>query len=210
TRAVGRVEPSAQIAGKRLFISRSGLDASSSEHEVQLDQLVSRFGFSIFRPEQHTVREQLDEMSSAEVVLGMEGSAFHTPLLLRDPVLTRFWALTRHRAGTGVFEHIRRAKGLRYETLNFLGSAKLGGHRSPLNLDLEALEDALDHTDGFTRNLQHLHDRVEQPWPGQTSFENHLRHAQARQTRAEDAITRAHLALLGDEPEAAALLAAAI
>lgn len=210
TRAIGRVEPCAQQPGKRLFLSRSGLDAAVSEQEGSLDELVASFGFEIFRPEQHTVQQQLEAISSAETVLGVEGSALHTPLLLQDPVRTRFWALARHRGGTGVFDHIRRAKRLQYETLNFLNSAKLGGHRSPSDLDLPAIESALRQTEGFSTNLELLRDRIAQPWPGQTSFENHLRNAQVQQTRAERTITRAHLALRGDEPEAAALLAAAV
>ncbi|GAA3596499.1 glycosyltransferase family 61 protein [Agrococcus terreus] len=210
TRAIGRVEPSAQVPGRRVFLSRSALGEALSDDEVRLDELAVRFGFEIFRPEQHTVREQLDAMSSAEAVLGIEGSAFHTPLLLQDRVQTRFWALTRHRGGSGVFEHIRRAKGLRYETLNFSRSMQLGGHRSPIELDVEALEAALHATDGLTSSFESVRDRIERPWSGQTSFETHLQHAQVRPSRSVDVIMRAHLALHDREPDVAALLAAAL
>ncbi len=204
TRKIGQVPPASPTAGKRLFLSRTGLSKELTLLERELDDLVVRHGFTLFRPEEHSISQQLREMSSAEVVLGLEGSALHTPLLLQDPLRTRFFALTRHRSGAGVFEHIRRAKNLRYETLNFLTSAKRGGHRAPLDLDLLALNDALEKTAGFTTNLDSLQDRIEKPWPGQTSFDNHLRMAQVHQTDVEALLTQAHIALSGTPQNAVA------
>lgn len=206
TRAIGRIPTSPTVAGKRLFLSRSRVTKDVSADERALDDVVVRYGFELFRPEEHTVREQLAEMSSAEVVLGLEGSAFHTPLLLQDPVATRFWALTRHRGGSGVFEHIRRAKGLRYETLNFLASGKRGGHRTPLDIDLSALEAALERTEGLATNFDALAGRIEKPWQGRTTYENELQHAQVRQSHTESLITRAQIALRGTDQNAVAVM----
>ncbi|WP_072312877.1 glycosyltransferase 61 family protein [Agrococcus sp. Marseille-P2731] len=207
TDIIGRVPPSPQIPGRRVFVSRSGLKEEISDDERSLDDLVTRHGFTVFRPEQHSIAEQLDVLSSAEVVLGLEGSALHTPLLLQDPIVTRFWALTRHRAGAGVFEHIRSAKQLRYETLNFLRSSTRGGHKSPFDLDLAALDDALRRTSGLTENLEELQGRIEHPWTGRTSYATHLRHAQVHSSADEEVIARAHLALLEhDEKTAIKLL----
>lgn len=200
TRSIGRVKPSPTVPGKKLFLTRSGLnDARGSLAEGQdeaLDDLVRRHGFELFHPERHSVSAQLAEISSAEVVLAVEGSALHTVLLFADPVATNFWALTRHRGGTGLFEHIRQSKGLRYQTLNFLQSARRPKRaRDTIDLDLEALDRALAGTDGLTRHLGSLEDRLERPFPGQSSIEVHLRAAQARLGRTATHVRDAQLAV---------------
>jgi len=206
-RVIGRLRPQRVVPGKKIFLSRSGLKSARGGIEgamdVELDRLAQAHGFSIFCPEQHPVEQQLAEMSSAEVVLGVEGSAFHSLLLLADPVETAFWALSRHRGGAGVYEHIKAAKGLRYETLNFL-RAPMAGARGSIDLDLDGLDAALASTGGLTRDLHLLADRVESPTSMQMSYEAHVDNCLVRLGRLERDLAEAVLRLRAREVEAAA------
>lgn len=173
---LGLIEPSRVIEGKKLFLSRAGMDRASGD---RLDDLVVRHGFTLYRPEEHPVLDQLAELSSAQVVLGVEGSALHSLLLLRDPVGTSFWSLARHRGGGGVYGHIKAAKSLRYETLDFR-SAPCRSAREELHLDLDALDEALAATHGFTTNLEVLADRTMDVRDPPTPFATHLDNCQTR------------------------------
>lgn len=194
TDTVGCIPCAKQVPGKRLFMSRSSTTNFPGGIEGQVDALAERHGFTVFHPEQHPIEEQLWEISSAEVVMAVEGSSLHTPLLLRDPVGTKFWALSRHRGGGGLFEHVKAAKDLQYETLNFLRSP-LRGARDPIDLDLQVLDDALRKTDGLTANLGALEPYLERPWPVQRTYEAHLRHTQVRSGPFEQGLHRAQMAL---------------
>ena len=178
TRVIGRVEPSRVIKGKKLYISRSGI-ANHRANAEGLDEIVVRHGFQIYCPEEYPMRDQLAEMSSAQVVLGIEGSAMHSVLLLRDPVETSFWSLARHRRGKGVYGHIKAAKSLRYETLDFYSALCQSAH-DELKLDLSALDEALAATDGLTTNLEWLAERVMNEQDPPTSFAVHLNNCQIR------------------------------
>lgn len=209
TRSVGRVPAARRVPGKRLFLSRSGTSNFPGGDEGELDALAERYGFSVMHPEQHSIEDQLAEISSAEVVMAVEGSSLHTPLLLRDPVETNFWALSRHRRGSGLFEHVKAAKGLNYETLNFLRS-RTRSARDPIDIDLDAVDKVLRMTDGLTRNLELVEPYLERPSRSQTSFEAHLRNAQVRSGRWETDLHRARLALAAGDLRAANDLLASI
>lgn len=206
TSSIGCFPSSSTVPGKRLFLSRSGTSNFPGGAEAELDFLVQRHGFEIYRPERHSIEDQLKDISSAEVVLAVEGSSLHTPLLLRDPVQTKFWALSRHRRGSGLFEHVRRAKGLQYQTLNFLRS-RARRARDPIDIDLDALDVALAATDGLTRDGAILDSRRESPWGGQTTYEAHASNTQVAMPPLVETLTAARLALLrGDHEHAAKLL----
>lgn len=207
TESVGCVAPEEPLPGKKLFLSRSGTSNFPGGTEGQLDELVEQFGFTVFRPEQHAIEVQLEEISSAEVVLAVEGSSLHTPVLLRDPIRTQFWALSRHRRGTGLFEHIRAAKGLRYETLNFLQS-RTRRARDPLDLDMSSFSEALRRTGGLEHSLELLAPYIERPSPVQTAYETHLHHTQVSSSPREAAAQRAQIAIYeGDLKRAEKVLA---
>lgn len=196
-RAIGRIRPAQVVPGKRLFVTRARLGTTrgtqNSGQAHHLESILGSYGFEAFAPEEHPLEVQLEELTSAETVIGVEGSAFHTLLLVQGQIETRFWAFTRHRAGGGVFQHIKDAKRLRYETLNFVRSAS-DGARGSLDLDLEALDDALRATDGLTSNLSALDPHLEQPFTHQTSFSAHLSNTQVTMTGTElDMSVAAHL-----------------
>ncbi|MBO0901202.1 glycosyltransferase family 61 protein [Cellulomonas sp. zg-ZUI22] len=207
TDMIGCVPASTTVPGKKLFISRSGLSHGrgglEGAQDEALDLLAERHGFEVFHPEQHSVELQLKEMSSAEVVLGVEGSALHSLLLMEDPIATRFWALSRHRGGSGVFEHIRAAKALQYETINFLRH-RIGGARGSIDMDIDALDLALTATAGLTRDLHVLDDRVEHPATTQTSYGAHIANTQVGLSRLEGDLAEALLALRGRDHGTAA------
>ena len=83
--ALGQVEPAPTIAGKRLWLSRGGSSSSSGAmvNESALEAQLESHGWSIFIPERQTIARQLEEISSAQIVSGIAGSAFHSVLLLR-------------------------------------------------------------------------------------------------------------------------------
>ncbi len=193
-RAVGNFAPATLEPGKKLFLSRSGTSNFPGGIESELDRLLERFGFAVFRPEQHDLEKQLVEISSAEVVLAVEGSSLHTPLLLKDPINTQFWALSRHRRGAGLFEHIRTAKSLDYQTLNFLRS-RTRRARDPIDLDLGALEDAMRCTGGLEHSMDYLTPFLERPDSTQLSYGTHLQHTQVVPSAREAVAQRAQIAI---------------
>lgn len=73
-------------SGTKLWLSRSGLRQSRKKitGEAEVESILEANGWCIYRPEQHGVAEQLDALAAAHVVAGVEGSAFHSLLLLRD------------------------------------------------------------------------------------------------------------------------------
>lgn len=211
-KAVGRHPSRPQVAGRKVFLSRSGLGdgrgSIENDGDHTLDRLFADHGFTIVRPEELSVREQLDEMTSAEIVVGLEGSALHSVLLMEDPVRTKFWALTRHRGGSGVYAHIKSAKSLSYETLNFT-TRRIRTADADVALDVEALERALQSTDGFSRNLAALDQRIERPSDFQTRLMGHLHNGQVRLDGRDGAARDAYLALRsrsGEPDEVATLL----
>lgn len=89
------------IPGKKLYLSRRNMKSGIVVAEEVIEDLVRSHGFQVYYPEQHTVAEQLEEISKSSIVLGVEGSAFHSVVLLKTPIRTRFFALARHRRGGG-------------------------------------------------------------------------------------------------------------
>jgi len=143
----------------KIFLSRSALsgERGKSSLDIQMDQLMADAGFLIFYPEKHSLNEQLQAISDASVVAGVESSALHLPLFLKDQVKTRFVAIARHRRGSGIFQHIKKVKNLNYETYDFtLEQSKLRTARDPLEVDLQILANALTHTKGFEQDFESL------------------------------------------------------
>ena len=87
--ALGQVAPAPTVVAKRLWLSRNGSSKSrvGMVNEDALEAQLESHGWNIFIPERHTVARQLEEISSAEIVSGIAGSAFHSVLLL-DHVAT--------------------------------------------------------------------------------------------------------------------------
>jgi hypothetical protein len=83
------VEPSQVIPGKKGWLSRSLLDEKTKKrtghlhYEGRLEEKLQNAGWEIYHPQLHTIQEQLQFLSSCEVIAGVQGSAFHLLLLLK-------------------------------------------------------------------------------------------------------------------------------
>ncbi|WP_134767364.1 glycosyltransferase 61 family protein [Nocardioides sp. 1609] len=87
----------AQVPGERLWLSRSNLASDVRDlNAAPTERRLAAAGWTVSHPEKLTVREQLDQLSRAEVVAGEEGSAFHTIALLADVSTKRLRVLRRH------------------------------------------------------------------------------------------------------------------
>lgn len=68
--------------GKKVWLSRSGLKNSGFVNETRLETFLERAGWIIFRPEQFPLRKQLETLADAEIIAGVEGSAFHLLMMI--------------------------------------------------------------------------------------------------------------------------------
>ncbi len=133
------------IPGKKIFLSRTQLTNSGGgtfENETKLEEILKARGWKIFYSEKYSLEEQLDEISSAEVVFGIEGSAFHTLILLSN-LQTKFVAISRRVRYNHNYKTIAKRKGISYTQLN---PQKIA---SDSNLDTELIINFLDHTSDF-------------------------------------------------------------
>ena len=105
--------------GAHVWLSRSGLgEIGGVDEEAQIEhELVAR-GWTVVHPEQMSVAEQVEVLSGAVHVAGIEGSAFHTLLLLRGFAGT-VDVLTRHDSPN--FEVINRTQRLDLERHSLVG-----------------------------------------------------------------------------------------
>jgi capsular polysaccharide biosynthesis protein len=102
------------VPGRRIWLSRSDLRTTIGMvvGETLLEGILRDDGWTVVHPEALTVREQLDAMSRAEVIAGMEGSALHT-LILGSGVRARVAIVPRTPGPRSPnFELIAEAKGI--------------------------------------------------------------------------------------------------
>ncbi len=79
-------------------------------NEGELETQLEAHGWCIFVPEGQTIARQLEEISSAQIVSGIAGSAFHSVMLLRHVPAILMPVFTRIPKNEN-FETIRRRKG---------------------------------------------------------------------------------------------------
>ena len=78
-------KPKPTKPGLKIYLSRRNFGGESClSNDQEVEALLEELGFTIYLPEEHSVREQLDTLSSAELILSLEGSALHTLLLLQE------------------------------------------------------------------------------------------------------------------------------
>jgi capsular polysaccharide biosynthesis protein len=100
--------------GNRVWLSRRGLPAELGrvEPEHEIEAVLASRGWTIIRPEDLPVAEQIDLFATAAVVAGCIGSAFHAVLLCAEPramliMITRPWVPMEY------FDAIAAARDLR-------------------------------------------------------------------------------------------------
>jgi hypothetical protein len=71
--------------GRRVWLSRSSLGGRrmTFANETELEACLAASGWTMFVPETHSVPEQLEMLGRAEHIAGVEGSAFHSLVLLK-------------------------------------------------------------------------------------------------------------------------------
>lgn len=69
---------------KKIYISRSALDSTHGSliEEDKLEALLKDEGFEIYHPQDHSFRDQIAQYKAAEVIVGLDGSAFHALALV--------------------------------------------------------------------------------------------------------------------------------
>lgn len=82
--ALKLVEAPEPTPGKKIWLSRSNVGRGCALNEPILERVLEQNGWIVYFPEKHSIREQLDMLKDAEVVAGLEGSAFHTFVLIPD------------------------------------------------------------------------------------------------------------------------------
>jgi hypothetical protein len=127
---LARIE--AAPTGDKLWLSRTGLgDRAGVAEEPEIEALVAAAGWRVEHLEQHSVRRQAEILAGASHVAGIEGSALHNLLFVRDfagtiDVFTRQgdqsfeviaeatgWDQVRHDLPGGVSENWERPSGFR-------------------------------------------------------------------------------------------------
>lgn len=121
------------ITGKKTYLSRALAGNRVYANEAEAEEMLRGHGWNVLSPETLSVREQLREIASSEIVLGIEGSAFHTILLFRE-LRTRMYAIRRDENEN--FVTIRQRRGFFYKRID-VGKDGL--------LDIPRLEEAVRH-----------------------------------------------------------------
>lgn len=159
----GRLDALSRGPGaERVYVSRSRMPAGRLLGERYLEALLAEAGFLVYRPEDHTLVEQMNTYRSARQLVFPEGSACHgTELLGRQ--LQQVILLNRRPAPKpAMFRAILRPRARRYAELAsnpFVGALPIGMARPPLLhrgvavFDVPALLDLLE-AEGVAR----LHD----------------------------------------------------
>lgn len=142
------------ISGKFVYISRSKIKSRGCCNECDIEKMLQNHGWTIFHPQELSVKKQLDALSTAEVCLMIAGSAQHSLLLLNN-VKTRFVILPRAHHTT--YNLIQSCKADNYYLLNI--SKTILRKEDVLTADLFMLDvDELEHivtkTNNFTLNLE--------------------------------------------------------
>ncbi|TNE62013.1 MAG: glycosyltransferase family 61 protein [Alphaproteobacteria bacterium] len=71
-------------SGKKVWLSRSKLSKAKIFNEPAFERLLRHNGWTVYHPQDHRIADQLDMLSDAELIAGVEGSAFHTLVLMPD------------------------------------------------------------------------------------------------------------------------------
>ncbi len=70
--------------GKKVWLSRSKLKEGALLNEATLEETLSRNGWTIFHPQEHSIINQITMLKDAEEIAGIEGSAFHLLMMFPD------------------------------------------------------------------------------------------------------------------------------
>ena len=126
------------LGPERLYISRTRLENEDSlvDQEGQIEMMMAAAGYTIFHPERYSIRQQVEHLMAARMVVGADGSAFHLAAHVLQPGTRVGLIKRRHR--TEVFNAIARQivafSGVELSTLHPLLPEEEGQDRARLNL----------------------------------------------------------------------------
>ncbi|GLJ61134.1 hypothetical protein GCM10017576_12630 [Microbacterium barkeri] len=139
--------PSAE-PGRRLWLSRGAIESGIRDlGSDAAERHLRAAGWTVVNPERMSVREQLDQISRAEVIGGEEGSAFHAILLLADVGARRFEVVRRRGPEHRNFRTIGEARDVDQRFHSLAGERILhaeGRDVTKLSRSAVALLDALE------------------------------------------------------------------
>ncbi len=148
--------------GRYVYFSRSKIRGCANEE--QIENMLKKRGWEIVYPENLSVSQQLKALSKAEVCLMIGGSAQHS-LLLTKNLQTRLIVIPRDHHTS--FNVIANAKSDNYYLLNVgkkvLYSDILASNNALFTIDLDALEQVVDKTSNFTKNLDDFSAQLTKP-----------------------------------------------
>lgn len=114
---------------ERLYVSRSGLPRTGSLlGESYVEAQLEREGFHVFRPERHTLTEQMDHYRKAKVLVFPSGSACHGVELLGRRMLNEVLLIPRLEGQAGHFQRVLKPRAKHFTRLDatiYLGSLLL-------------------------------------------------------------------------------------
>jgi len=167
--ALGVAEPSPVIPGRKVYVSRTRGSSGGGGYtnEAELEAFLRDAGWTIYHPQDHPVSARFDVLSSAEVILLIEGSAFLSLLFLRE-LHSKVFLLKRNDrsdaasevAFAGIYGAAAVGKSIQVQRLDLPKRLVRGTHTlawSVLNLD--AFRELMDDTDFLSRDTELLRRR---------------------------------------------------
>ncbi len=156
--ALGEISPQKTIQGKKLYISRAKLvngGGGGYSNEKELEKLLMEKGWKIFHPQEHSIRTQLNELSSSEVVLGIEGSAFHL-LIFFQRIKSKIFTIARRNGNNLNYQTIASAKSIDYHTIeasiiNFKHFSQKQSY-----IDINLIKEILQRTNNLSNNFRSI------------------------------------------------------
>jgi capsular polysaccharide biosynthesis protein/tetratricopeptide (TPR) repeat protein len=143
------VDPSSpQSAMRRLYVSRSGTLRRRIANEEQLQAMLLACGFEVVRPEELTVREQIDLFSRASHIIGASGAGL-TNMLFAPPgaqVVTLYNKYFVSGGGDLYFDALAQACGHRFSAIHGIPVQARDGERlidSDITIDVDAVREAI-------------------------------------------------------------------
>lgn len=102
----------------KVYVSRSALSGGGFLGEGYLEELLVGEGYTIFRPERHSVSRQMDVYRKSDIVIFPEGSAAHGVELLGSGMLKTCALLVRRTDHQLLFERVLEPRARRFHSLN--------------------------------------------------------------------------------------------
>ena len=139
-KALSVIEPSNIIKEKKVYVSRSKLtECGGATNEKELEGKMAQEGWEIFHPQDYPVSHQLREISSAEYICGISGSAFHS-LIFLNHLDSKLILLPRPEGFNNNYNTIAAAKKFNQHVINhdLLYSYSSGkGYKTRATLNIE-------------------------------------------------------------------------